>query len=80
MKICCRLHGLCREQQEAHQLTSKLIISSYVGKNAEFDLWYLQGEPEGILSERICTGGAGVPTFFSSLVHKYAQDGTTAVH
>ena len=59
---------------------SKLIISSYVGKNAEFDLWYLQGELEGILSERICTGGAGVPTFFSSLVHKYAQDGTTAVH
>ncbi|KAJ3126833.1 Succinyl-CoA:3-ketoacid coenzyme A transferase 1, mitochondrial [Physocladia obscura] len=50
----------------------KRMISSYVGKNAEFERQYLQGEldvkliPQGTLAERIRAGGAGIPAFFTA--------------
>ena len=47
------------------------MISSYVGENKEFERQYLSGEleveltPQGTLAERIRSGGAGVPAFFT---------------
>ena len=47
------------------------MISSYVGENAEFERQFLAGElevefcPQGTLAERMRTGGAGIPAFFT---------------
>lgn len=47
------------------------MIASYVGENAEFESQMLSGElevelvPQGTLSERIRSGGAGIPAFFT---------------
>ncbi len=47
------------------------MISSYVGENAIFARQYLAGEleiefnPQGTLAERIRSGGAGIPAFFT---------------
>ena len=47
------------------------MISSYVGENKLFADLYLKGEldlefnPQGTLAERIRTGGAGIPAFFT---------------
>ena len=47
------------------------MVSSYVGENAEFERQYLAGElevefvPQGTLAERMRTGGAGIPAFFT---------------
>ncbi len=47
------------------------MISSYVGENAEFERQLLTGEleveliPQGTLAERIRSGGAGIPAFFT---------------
>ncbi|ANH05635.1 CoA transferase subunit A [Shinella sp. HZN7] len=49
----------------------KRMISSYVGENAEFMRQYLSGEleleftPQGTLAERMRTGGAGIPGFYT---------------
>lgn len=49
----------------------KKMISSYVGENEEFERQLLQGEldvelvPQGTLAERIRSGGAGIPAFFT---------------
>lgn len=49
----------------------KRMISSYVGENAEFERQYLEGEleleitPQGTLAEKIRSGGAGIPSFFT---------------
>ncbi|OQR97732.1 succinyl CoA transferase [Achlya hypogyna] len=49
----------------------KRMISSYVGENALFEKLYLTGEleveltPQGTLAERIRSGGAGIPAFFT---------------
>ena len=49
----------------------KKMISSYVGENEEFERQLLSGElevdliPQGTLAERIRSGGAGVPAFFT---------------
>lgn len=48
------------------------MISSYVGENKEFMRQYLAGEltiefnPQGTLAERIRSGGAGIPAFFTA--------------
>ena len=47
------------------------MISSYVGENKEFDRQYLAGElevefcPQGTLAERMRSGGAGIPGFYT---------------
>ena len=47
------------------------MVSSYVGENAEFERQYLAGElevefvPQGTLAERMRTGGAGIPAFYT---------------
>ncbi len=47
------------------------MISSYVGENAEFERQLLSGEleveliPQGTLAERVRSGGAGIPAFFT---------------
>ena len=47
------------------------MISSYVGENKEFERQFLQGEldvelvPQGTLAERIRSGGAGIPAFYT---------------
>ncbi|MFL5149410.1 MAG: CoA transferase subunit A, partial [Microvirga sp.] len=47
------------------------MISSYVGENKLFEQQYLAGElelefnPQGTLAERIRSGGAGIPAFFT---------------
>jgi len=47
------------------------MISSYVGENKEFERQYLSGElqlefnPQGTLAERIRSGGAGIPGFYT---------------
>jgi 3-oxoacid CoA-transferase subunit A len=47
------------------------MISSYVGENATFAKQYLAGElaiefnPQGTLAERIRSGGAGIPAFYT---------------
>ena len=49
----------------------KKMVSSYVGENKTFMQQYLAGEleiefnPQGTLAERIRTGGAGIPAFFT---------------
>ncbi len=47
------------------------MISSYVGENKEFERQYLSGElavefcPQGTLAERMRSGGAGIPGFYT---------------
>ncbi|WP_424193604.1 CoA transferase subunit A [Ampullimonas aquatilis] len=49
----------------------KKMISSYVGGNKEFERQYLEGEleleftPQGTLAEKMRSGGAGIPAFFT---------------
>ncbi len=49
----------------------KKMISSYVGENKEFERQYLSGElevefcPQGTLAERMRSGGAGIPGFYT---------------
>ena len=49
----------------------KRMISSYVGENAEFERQYMNGEleleitPQGTLAEKIRSGGAGIPAFYT---------------
>lgn len=49
----------------------KKMISSYVGENKEFERQYLSGEleveltPQGTLAEKLRSGGAGIPAFFT---------------
>lgn len=49
----------------------KKMISSYVGENKEFELQLLTGEleveltPQGTLAEKLRSGGAGIPAFFT---------------
>ena len=49
----------------------KKMISSYVGENKEFERQYLNGEleveltPPGTLAEKLRSGGAGIPAFFT---------------
>ncbi|MDE2240186.1 MAG: CoA transferase subunit A [Rhodospirillales bacterium] len=49
----------------------KKMISSYVGDNKLFEQLYLSGElelelnPQGTLAERIRSGGAGIPAFYT---------------
>ncbi|WP_039043913.1 CoA transferase subunit A [Sporosarcina sp. ZBG7A] len=49
----------------------KKMIASYVGENKEFERQALSGEleveltPQGTLAEKIRTGGAGIPAFFT---------------
>src|ERR1700747_3193813 len=49
----------------------KKMVSSYVGENKLFEKLYLSGElelefnPQGTLAERIRSGGAGIPAFFT---------------
>lgn len=48
------------------------MISSYVGENKLFEQLYLSGElelelnPQGTLAERIRSGGAGIPAFYTA--------------
>lgn len=50
----------------------KKMISSYVGENKLFERQYLSGEievelvPQGTLAERIRSGGAGIPGFYTA--------------
>ena len=74
----------------------KRMISSYVGENAEFSRQYLAGEleveliPQGTLAERVRSGGAGIPAFytptgkgtdieFGGIPIKYAADGQVLI-
>jgi 3-oxoacid CoA-transferase subunit A len=47
------------------------MIASYVGENKEFERQYLAGEleleftPQGTLAEKLRSGGAGIPAFFT---------------
>ena len=49
----------------------KKMIASYVGENKEFERQYLSGEleveltPQGTLAEKLRSGGAGIPAFFT---------------
>lgn len=49
----------------------KKMIASYVGENKEFERQYLAGElevefcPQGTLAERMRSGGAGIPGFYT---------------
>lgn len=49
----------------------KKMIASYVGENKEFERQYLNGEleveltPQGTLAEKLRSGGAGIPAFFT---------------
>ncbi|MEQ1157484.1 CoA transferase subunit A [Acinetobacter johnsonii] len=49
----------------------KKMIASYVGENKEFQRQYLNGEleveltPQGTLAEKLRSGGAGIPAFFT---------------
>ena len=49
----------------------KKMIASYVGENKEFERQYLNGEleveltPQGTLAEKLRSGGAGIPGFFT---------------
>jgi 3-oxoacid CoA-transferase subunit A len=69
------------------------MTSSYVGENKEFARQFLSGEleveltPQGTLAERLRSGGAGIPAFFTAtgvgtqvaeggLPWRYAADGT----
>jgi 3-oxoacid CoA-transferase len=74
----------------------KRMVSSYVGENKEFERQYLHGElevefsPQGTLAERMRSGGAGIPAFFTATGYgtaiqeggfpiKYHEDGTVAL-
>lgn len=74
----------------------KKMISSYVGENKIFEHQYLTGElelelvPQGTLAEKMRSGGAGIPAFYTrtgygSLVEeggfpiKFEKDGVTPV-
>lgn len=54
-----------------HHRQISSVIASYIGNNAECERQYLSGEisveltPEGTLAERIRSGGAGIPAFFT---------------
>src|SRR5246127_5493793 len=58
--------GLLRQTKQIRKM-----VSSYVGENAEFERQSLAGElevefcPQGTLAERMRTGGAGIPAFFT---------------
>jgi 3-oxoacid CoA-transferase subunit A len=47
------------------------MVSSYVGENADFERQFLSGElevdlvPQGTLAERMRSGGAGIPAFYT---------------
>ena len=49
----------------------KKMIASYVGENKEFERKYINGEleveltPQGTLAEKLRSGGAGIPAFFT---------------
>ncbi|MDO4433960.1 MAG: CoA transferase subunit A [Alysiella sp.] len=49
----------------------KKMIASYVGENKEFERQFLSGEleveltPQGTLAEKLRSGGAGIPAFFT---------------
>jgi len=49
----------------------KKMLSSYVGENVTFEKQYMSGElelefcPQGTLAERIRSGGAGIPAFYT---------------
>ena len=72
------------------------IVASYVGENKEFERQYLAGEleveltPQGTLAERLRTGGAGIPAFFTAtgvgtvvadggMPWRYAADGSVTL-
>jgi 3-oxoacid CoA-transferase/3-oxoacid CoA-transferase subunit A len=80
---------------QTHQI--RKMISSYVGENKEFERQFLQGElevelvPQGTLAERIRSGGAGIPAFYTptgagtaiadgGLPMLYNKDGTVKKH
>ncbi|OTG86441.1 succinyl-CoA--3-ketoacid-CoA transferase [Acinetobacter sp. ANC 4558] len=54
-----------------HTKQIKKMISSYVGENKEFERQFLNGEleveltPQGTLAEKLRSGGAGIPAFFT---------------
>lgn len=58
--------GLLLQQRKV-----KRMVSSYVGENKEFERQYLSGElelelvPQGTLAEKLRSGGAGIPAFFT---------------
>ncbi len=58
--------GLLLETRQIRKM-----ISSYVGENAEFERQFLMGElevefaPQGTLAERMRSGGAGIPGFYT---------------
>ena len=58
--------GLLLQQKQI-----KIMVSSYVGENDEFERQMLSGElevdliPQGSLAERCRAGGAGIPAFFT---------------
>ncbi len=58
--------GLLLQQKKV-----KRMISSYVGENKEFERQYLSGElelelvPQGTLAEKLRSGGAGIPAFYT---------------
>ena len=47
------------------------MIASYVGENKEFERQFLSGEleveltPQGTLAEKLRSGGAGIPAFYT---------------
>ena len=72
------------------------VVASYVGENKEFARQYLAGEleveltPQGTLAERLRSGGAGIPAFYTvtgvgtqvaegGLPWRYNADGSVAV-
>jgi acyl CoA:acetate/3-ketoacid CoA transferase alpha subunit len=72
------------------------VIASYVGENKEFARQFLSGEleveltPQGTLAERLRSGGAGIPAFFTvtgvgtqvaegGLPWRYHPDGSVAL-
>jgi acyl CoA:acetate/3-ketoacid CoA transferase alpha subunit len=72
------------------------VIASYVGENKEFARQFLSGEleveltPQGTLAERLRSGGAGIPAFFTvtgvgtqvaegGLPWRYNPDGSVAL-
>jgi 3-oxoacid CoA-transferase len=58
--------GLLLQQRKV-----KRMVSSYVGENKEFERQYLSGElelelvPQGTLAEKLRSGGAGIPAFYT---------------
>lgn len=50
----------------------KRMISSYVGENVQFERQFFSGEleleicPQGTLAEKIRSGGAGIPAFYTA--------------